>query len=637
MPAPHDQRLRIGEWRVDPALDEIAKNGITIKLEPRAMRVLVYLAERPGQVVTVDQLLDAVWKDVVVTSDSVYEAVAALRRSLGDRAKEPAYIANVVRRGYRLVAPVAPWAGSGPEAPRESRPKDPQGPQRARLRRIDYLPIALVAIAALGAGYIAIHRWWWPRDSEATAAKLGAEVAPASRKSVAVLPFVDLSEGADQSYIGDGLAEELIYLLSRSPGTYVPARASSFYFKGQRATIRDIGTALGVAHVLEGSVRTSGNRLRIIVQLIQVETSQSIWSETFDRELTDVFQVQDEISNAVAQVLKISLLPDKSPRPLTPARLEAYRLLLQARFYDYQLFSQESEQRAVEYYRQVVRLDPDSAAGWEGLSRAVAELPRFGGLSWEASREEALRAAEHALTLDSKYSAAHIALGKVKYIFDLELREAQQEFARARALDSRDAYASLWAGLVAATLGHESEALEAFQQGLLADPLNYFLYTKIAAINYRMGRFVDAVHAGRRAVELSPNGSKGHFLLAQALLASGARQDAADEIERESYDGLREWGRARIFWLLGEHGRADMSLQRLESHFADNMAYGIAAMHALRGDADLAFRWLDRAYAQRTELLVIDGGLISDPDFESLRRDPRYTEFLRRAGLLTAT
>jgi TolB-like protein/DNA-binding winged helix-turn-helix (wHTH) protein len=628
--------LRIGAWRVDPALDEICKDGAIVKLEPRAMGVLMCLAEHPGHVVTVDQILDTVWKDVVVTPDSVYQAVAALRKALGNDPKEPAYIANVVRRGYRLVAPVTPWfdvADNAPQGDAGSSLRD-TGASVSEHRR-SHLRIALVALVtmALGAGYFASNRWWLRHHGTPVESLQSASIASANDKSVAVLPFVDMSAKGDQGYFGDGLADELIHLLSRAPGTYVPARTSSFYFKGKQATIPEIATVLGVRHVLEGSVRTSGNRLRVTVQLIQVDRSQPVWSETFDGEVTDVFAVQDEIANAVAQVLKLSLLNDKVRPSLTAQETEAYSLLLQARFYDYQLFTQESEQRAVELYRQVVRLDPTSVAGWEGLSRAVAELPRFGGLSWQASRAEALSAAERAVALDPKQPAAHIALGKVKYIFDLDLPTAQREFDAARQLDSRDAYASLWAGMLAATLGHSTEALEIFHQGLLQDPLNYFLYTKVAAINYRLGRYTAAVDAARRAVELSPFGSKGHMLLAQSLLATGAGDAAVAEVERESYEGLREWGRARIYWFLRQNDLSERSVHRLETSFGENMAYGIAAMHALRGDAEQALQWLDRAYSQRAELLVLDGGLMTDPDFQGLHQDPRYREILREIGL----
>lgn len=266
--------LRIGAWRVASALDEISRDGATVKLEPRAMRLLLCLADHAGQVVSVDQLLDAVWKDVVVTPDSVYQAVAGLRRALGDTSKEPAYIANVLRRGYRLVASVAPWDDAATASNPEPRPAEaPLSvtviPSTTHLRV--WLWAVLLIAAALAIGY-PIARKLWPSkqatiaDQETSAATVGVGLA-----SVAVLPFVDMSDKKDQEYFADGLSEVLIDRLAMVPGLHVPARVSSFYFKGKQATVSDIGKALGVTHLLEGTVRKAGNSLRITAQLVRVD------------------------------------------------------------------------------------------------------------------------------------------------------------------------------------------------------------------------------------------------------------------------------------------------------------------------------------------------------------------------------
>jgi tetratricopeptide (TPR) repeat protein len=290
-------------------------------------------------------------------------------------------------------------------------------------------------------------------------------------------------------------------------------------------------------------------------------------------------------------------------------------------------------QKAVDYYKQVVPLDPTSAAGWEGLSRAVSELPSFGLMPWQRARDEALHAAERALAIDPNLAAAHIALGKVRYVFDLDWPAAQAEFEAARALDPRHAYALLWVGLVAVTVGRFSDALQIFQQGTLQDPLNYFLPLRIAAVTYQLGRLAESEAAARRAIELNAAGSQGHLLLGQALLALGEREAALAEIERESNEGLREYGRARIYWLLGQKANADAALAHLEAGFANNLAYNIAEVHALRGESDNAFRWLDRAYQQRETYLIFDCGIIADPDFNTLRADPRYKAFLGKMKL----
>jgi len=314
--------LRVGDLRVYPTLDEICKNGSTIKVEPRTMRLLICLAEHAGQVVSVDELLAEVWKDVVVGPDSVYQAVAGLRRVLGDDPKAPVYIANVMRRGYRLVAPVGPWlepsvnpvlplatspapdaASAAPdvdvrdielrgvEVPARADPTSAHKSTPARSRFV--LPVVVVTVAlTLCAGTFIVRTGWRSKPSAPVVV---------TDKSVAVLPFLDLSEKKDEEYFADGMSEELIDVLARVPELRIPARTSSFYFKGKQATISEIARALGVAHVLEGSVRKSGDTLRITAQLIRADTGYHIWSQTFDRPMADLFKVQDEIAAEIGR------------------------------------------------------------------------------------------------------------------------------------------------------------------------------------------------------------------------------------------------------------------------------------------------------------------------------------------------
>lgn len=600
------------------------------------MRLLMCLAEHAGEVVGVEQLLDEVWKDVVVTPDSVYHAVAALRRVLGDDTKHPSYIANVLRRGYRLVAPVTPWLDTpGMAEAHAAAPEQPTPlPLAATRTASSFRRFGIVLAAALVClfAYFAVDKLW-PTKRAAVQREPNAASTAVGDKSIAVLAFADMSEKKDQEYFSDGLAEELLNLLSKVPELHVAARTSAFSFKGKSDDIPTIAAKLHVANVLEGSVRKSGDHLRVTAQLIRADTGYHLWAESYDRRVDDVFKLQDEIASAVVKALKVTLLRDSAPHAAITTNAEAYSLLLQARFYDYQLFNKEGEQKAVDYYKQAVRLDPTSSAAWEGLSRAVSELPRFGVIPWQQGRDEALHAAERALAIDPQLPAAHIALGKVRYFFDLDWPGAQAEFGTARVLDPRDPYGLLWSGLLAATVGQANDALQMFQQGILQDPLNYFLHSRIAAANYKQRRFAESEAAARRAVELNPTGSQGHALLAQALLARGAKDAALTEVERESDAGLREAARARSYWLLGEKSKADAALARLESEFSENMAYEIASVHALRGELDLAFKWLDRAYEHREMFLIFDGGVIADPDLNNLRQDPRYRVFLRRMKL----
>src|SRR5215472_10289495 len=265
---PDESRVwRIGEWRVDPDLDELSREGQTIRLEPRTMRLFLYLAAHAGRVVDVQQLLDEVWPNVVVTQSSVYQAVLQLRRILGDDTEHPSYIENVPRRGYRLIAPVA---------------------------SCDTPPAAAEQPAVSHVGE--------------AAARQNVGKASTLEKSIAVLPFTNLSSDQEDEYFGDGLAEEILNALSHIPELHVAARSSSFSFKNKGVSISEISERLRVATVLEGSVRRAADRLRITVQLIDAKTGFHIWSERYDRRLSDIFEIQDEISFNNAEPTKIYTL-----------------------------------------------------------------------------------------------------------------------------------------------------------------------------------------------------------------------------------------------------------------------------------------------------------------------------------------
>ena len=300
--------LRIGAWCVNPTSGQISRAGEIVRMEARTMRLLLCLAERAGEVVSIDDLLDQVWSGVIVTPDSVYQAVASLRRQLGDDAKEPAYIATVPRLGYRMVAAVSPWAGEpiAPMAPaptltaatssgaitRESTP----GPRR----RVPALAAGAALCVALGV--VAVLFYKAVNDHRAAA------TAGAPQKSVAVLPFLDLtSQKMDEEYFADGMTEELIDKLSKIPGLRVPAPTSSFYFKGKKTTIADIAKSLGVAYVLDGSVRKSSTALRVAARLIRADDGYVVWSETFDRPFDDKLAVQEDIASEVAKALRASI------------------------------------------------------------------------------------------------------------------------------------------------------------------------------------------------------------------------------------------------------------------------------------------------------------------------------------------
>jgi TolB-like protein/DNA-binding winged helix-turn-helix (wHTH) protein len=301
MDQPSGASLRIGDWRVNPSSGQISRQGETVRVEARTMRLLLCLAEHAGQVVSIDELLEQVWSGVIVTQDSVYQAVTSLRRLLGDDAKLPTYIATVPRLGYRMVANVGPWveqpansppAGSGQSAP----PAPTPGKNWTPLIAGAAIPVIL-AVTFLVYGKIG-----------STAHPSAAREAAPMQLSVAVLPFLDLtSESMDQEYFADGMTEELIDRLSKIPGLRVPPPTSSFYFKGRKLPIADIAKSLGVAYVLDGSLRKSGSTMRIAARLVRADNGFVVWTETYDRQADDTLKIQDDIAGEVTKALRQSI------------------------------------------------------------------------------------------------------------------------------------------------------------------------------------------------------------------------------------------------------------------------------------------------------------------------------------------
>lgn len=307
MEPPNKTILHIGDWRVDPGSGEISRNGETVRLEVRTLRLLMCLAERAGQVVSIDDLLTQVWPGVTVSQDSVYQAVTSLRRQLGDDPKQPAHIATVPRLGYRMVAAVRPWEEQQKTSTEGAEPKPPSN-RTAKPVRLRWL----VAPALLLLGVLAVGFFIRPKDKgkQPVASALAAQ----PEKSVAVLPFLDLTEGMKEEEFADGMTEELINRLSKVPDFRVPAATSSFYFKGKQVPVAEIAKTLGVAYVLDGSVRKSDKRLRVGARLVRAENGYVIWSETYDRGLDDKLWVQEDIAGEVTKALRASIEGDNQQR-----------------------------------------------------------------------------------------------------------------------------------------------------------------------------------------------------------------------------------------------------------------------------------------------------------------------------------
>jgi TolB-like protein/DNA-binding winged helix-turn-helix (wHTH) protein len=310
MEHPTDKMLRIGEWRLDPASGQISRDGQSQRLEVRTLRLLLCLAEHAGAVVSIDDLLAQAWSEVTVSPDSVYQAVTSLRRLLGDDPKQPTYIETVPRLGYRMIAAVSPWSQQTAAPPKASPVTGSQhsvsevSSNGLSSRYGLTLKLVLVAVVFLAISALFLFRGKLTNSDRSVAP---AQAASRPQLSIAVLPFLDLTEGMKEEEFADGMTEELIDKLSKIPGFRVPSPTSSFYFKGKQMPVGDIAQKLGVAYVLDGSVRKSGSRVRVAARLIRPQDGFVIWTETYDRPFDDVIMIQDDIAGEVTKALKTSI------------------------------------------------------------------------------------------------------------------------------------------------------------------------------------------------------------------------------------------------------------------------------------------------------------------------------------------
>jgi len=533
----------------------------------------------------------------------------------------PAALAKLVQAVKQaLTAPtsVDPVLGPGPAAS-----GTPAANRSVGTRRI---ALGAATLFALGlAVTVGIH-FWPSKHPEARA----PAVAAISDKSIAVLPFADMSEKKDQEYFADGMAEEIIDLLAKAPNLHIPARTSSFYFKGKQTKIADIARELGVANVLEGSIRRSGNQLRVTAQLIRADSGFHLWSETYDRDLSDVFKVQDEIANAVVQALQISLMGG----PLTRQKggtqnLEAYLLYLRS---DKEIseFSAAAIKEARKHTEQAIKLDPDFILAWSLLGWINTNLAQLREVPVQDGYERARQLGQHALQLNPDLAEAHLLLGYIHRTYDWDWVGAQSEARQGLALDPKDWFALELNGQIAASIGNWIDAERYFRQVLVNDPLNSQTHWDLGNTLYRAGRFPAAEAEYRKLIELAPDYAWARGYLAKTLLAQGNPNAALATAEKEGDEANRLDILPIVLHAAGRVAEADVALKALISKFADSDAYYVAMNYAYRDDHEHALEWLERAYRQKDSGFVEIAG---EPLFKNLANDPRYKAFLKKMNL----
>ena len=503
-----------------------------------------------------------------------------------------------------------------------------QGRQRAS--GTELLLIALVL--AVGGGFL----WKFARNAPqpsapsaavAVAAPNATQPFAAEAHSIAVLPFVDMSQAHDQEYFSDGLSEELLNQLAQLSQLRVIARTSSFSFKGKEVDVATIARVLNVANVLEGSVRKDGDTLRITAQLIRTSDSSHLWSRTYDRKLTDVFKVQDEISTEVVNALKLKLLPSqKVGNTQGTDNIEAYNQYLLGNQFD-NLSNPGNWQRAMDAYRRAIALDPNYAAAYSALASAEGYLGDSSGDS--KLRDQALVDASRAIALAPGLSDGYVTRGISLLAYKFDWRGGQADLETALALNPGNSQVQLGYGRLMIILGRVPEAAAALRKAVTLDPLSGRAWAELGRFLYVSGQHAEARQALDRALQISPESGYAHFHRGNELLLSGKQQDAlANFLQTGAVYGFA--GVAMAQYSLGHAAQSQQALDDGIAKYSQGAAYQVAEVYAWRGEKDKAFEWLDRAYVQH------DGGLTfikADPLLDRLKSDPRFPAFMMKIGL----
>ena len=585
-----------------------------LRLRPKTFKLLSYLVRHPGRLVGREELLQAVWGHAAVTDDSVTQCLVEIRRALGDESRS--LVRTIPRRGYLFDVPVETLAS--PDSP----PVASGAPPRPRGNR----PYAAAAIAgAVLLGALA----WWASERHAPEPAPGEQRIATLPKSIAVLPFVDMSPAQDPEHFGDGIAEEILNLLAQSPELKVIARTSSFSFKGASEDIATIGAKLGVSHVLEGSVRTAGGQVRVTAQLVSAQDSAHLWSQTYDRELDDIFQVQTEIAAAVAAMLRAKLLPTPSRERGRPHDARAYDHFLRGRF----LFNRRGPgevERAREQFEASIAIDPEYAPAWAALAGVFAVQLDERTVAPEVGAARQLEAAERALALDPDLPEAHLRAVAAYGGHDPE--RARHHLRRAEALDPENPLLlGIFAGHALA-MGRVDEAVELWARIVAIDPLSVVSRMNRASVLMAAGRLSEArvellaasELAGGRAFEVEAR-------LGQVLVLEGHHAEALSLLEGAEEGTARDLGLAVAHHALGQARESAAATMRLQALDTGAAALAVAEVHAWRGEPDEAFTWLALARERYVRDLPWGEVRVAQNSYASafltpLHADPRWAE-----------
>lgn len=592
--------FRLEDWIVRPRRECIERGDEIVHIHPKPMEVLECLAAANGEVVTRDELFDAVWPGVFVTDDALTQCVVELRKAFGDSAKNQQIIKTIPKVGFCLVPPV-----------RELDDKKP-----GRSARLIYLVLGVVVVAAL-----AFYRF----------APFGEEPAiPAATESptsIAVLPFVNISSDPEQEYFSDGITEELLNLLAKMPGLRVISRTTAFSFKGKDVDIPSVAEQLRVSHILEGSVRKSGERVRITAQLVEAQSDAHLWSQSYDRDFVQIFAIQDEIARHVVDAIESTLLgPYPQSVPVDP---EAYRLYLLGQYhlkkYDYP--------EAMELFQKAIALDPQFAQAHLAIASWFGGMTFFGGMPPREGYQKIDAQIARVQEIDSTLPELNRALASRDYYFNWDWEAAEKGFKKAISLIPSHAHSYQTYAWLLSAMRRRDEALTVIRRGLDLDPYSPAMHLTAANVFYLARMHEQAIEQCKAVFVFNPNDPLALSQMGWSYIQMGRLDDAVSFMQqsvklRPSITQF-QWMLGHAYAVAGKTAQARDVLEEMHRQ-AENryvMPYGFALVHTGLGEHAEAINWLEKAYEDRNAWMIY---LQVEPRLDPLRSDPRFQGLLER-------
>jgi len=626
-----ESNFRIGSWLVQPSLNTISQNGVSTRVEPKVMEVLVCLSRHAGNSISKEELLENVWRDTFVSDDVLKRAISELRRVLKDDARESRVIETIPKRGYRLLAevhPVNPPVAIGSDL-QPSKTDSPVVPANSRPWKI-----SLTAVA----GVVMVCAFIFGLNPGGLRDRFFGRNIPVIN-SLAVLPLQNLSGDPSQDYFADGMTEELITELSRLNPLRVISRTSIMQYKNAKKTLPEIARELGVEGIIAGSVLRSGDRVRITAQLIYAPQERNIWAQSYERDAKDVLALQSVVASSIANEIRVKMKPGEQAQlnSSRPVNLKAHEAYLQGRYHLQQVqnavfkkdmgkLNQEEADKAVEYFQEAIQEDPNYAPPYIG----VWEVGQVGPLPPRDWTPRARQMVLKALQLDDTLAEAHYAMATILQMADWNWPESEKEFQRAIRLGANADVHGNYSSLLFC-LGRPQEAMKEAELAQVLDPKNEHM----GDAYYLTRQFDRAIELYHSRAQMMPGDFFPHYALSNIYGLTGREPEAISELQKMlTILDYRELAHTvdQVYGRFGYQPALRIFAKQLEEVYSRTNyipAWYIASLYGLGGEKDQAFTWLERGYKAR------DGmeSLVVDPVWDPLRSDPRFKDLVQRVGL----